>query len=286
MDYKYKQEIAIENNIISNFFDDELDISKLADFFSFYNKLKDYHLIFGNYESYKSFIHSIKEKHSYFQSYEDILLNNIQFKPSLVADFNSNVQKTKDKIGLSDSIISGDSNSIIYSSKDFINNSFDHRCKLFRIPKNIVIKPNTNLGNLEILNPFLRNAELVEIMDPYFFKDTKKDNLIYIRLLNILLEKCNNAKEIIIHFYNDNDTLTQFNFWKNSLNKKFQKIKVDASKYNVNQNHDRYIVIDSNSYTITTTTSWNNVIINNGDFYSHKGFQLPIEEGRIYVDFS
>jgi len=280
-----KQKIALDFGIIEMIFTQNSVYNMAAKWHKFEERFSPFNQAVTNIVKWEKDIENLKTKSDEFQNYTIALLK-LDYYDVPFEDFNDCVRSTDDKIGISNNLTNEIKDFMIYTLDMYLDNKYDHRCRLYRIPKNIVIKPKTNLGNLEILDPFLRNAEVVEIMDSYFFKDTKKDNLIYIRLLNTLLEKCNNAKKIIIHFYNDKVTLAQFDFWKNSLNKKFQKLEVVSSRYNVKSNHDRYIVIDHDAFSITTTTSWNNIEFKDNQFFSPKGFQLSIETGRIYLDYA
>ena len=148
-----------------------------------------------------------------------------------------------------------------YDLSVFNSNEWVAQCLLFRVPKTIHILPSYTFHNLRIFSPYLRTAEEIEFCDLFLFESAKffesETNFVF-----EVLSLCKESVKVKIHCRPNPTNISQRKFEKEIKNR-FRKIKFDGFfKYNLpnkNVNHDRFIIVNLNEYSIRFTSSFNNL---------------------------
>ncbi len=134
------------------------------------------------------------------------------------------------------------------------------------------------------MKPYLRYAKRIEIIDKQLFKDTRNET--EGDFLIEILKTVENLQEI---------GLISEKIPKNNLRlKSFQKKVRDISPNIVflkhreyvsrGKNHDRFLIVDKNKYSIMFSTSFNNFYLNSekNEFVSKAGFEIVFKKGRKF----
>lgn len=205
--------------------------------------------------------------------------NKLDFENAL---FHKLVQITPDKIGVSSvgkKINEGD----VYDIDSFNSTEFKHDNYLFRIPKVINIRPNHFFKDFRLFKPYLINASELEFCDKFLFKGTRFDDPEFVyRLLEIPV----NLTRVAIHCDKNDLNLIQ----KNAKRKIQDELGISNPEFKQysekNKNHDRFIIINKEEFSIKLTTSFNNIKFHKDTnvFTAEDAFTIIFDKGRLYFD--
>jgi len=189
--------------------------------------------------------------------------------------------QTPDKIGLSNKIKSKEIK--VYNVKNFIADEFHPNNNLFRLNKNVNVKPDYRFANLNFLYPYLREAKKLEIIDKQLFKDSRKDTEVNLLLEIVKLAK--NIQQLQLHWEPSKINIRHKEFIK-KVKEFYPKIEIlsDTQYKTRSKNHDRFLIINHDQISIRFTCSFNNFYFENGVFNSKAAFRISYEKGRQFFD--
>jgi hypothetical protein len=173
-----------------------------------------------------------------------------------------------------------------YDLTTFNSHDFDIRNFLFRIPKNVTVLDGEVFKDMRLFSPYVREAVKIEFCDLFLFVNQKYED--DAEFIFCLLNLCPNVKEIIIHCEPNPLNVLQKKV-ETHLKKQFEKnVFKGFKKYNPptrDVNHDRFIIVDTDKFSIRFTTSFNNLRKNvNGYFEAKDSFLIEFSKGRKYFN--
>lgn len=191
--------------------------------------------------------------------------------------------KTPEKIGVNNEKDSSKELQF-YDLIKFNSHDFDTRNFLFRIPKNVTVSPGEVFKDMRLFSPFIREAVKIEFCDLFLFKNPMYED--DAEVIFCLLNLCRNLKEIIIYCEPNPLNALQKKVEVHIKNHFGKNVFKGFEKYNPptkDVNHDRFIIIDTDKFSIRFTASFNNLRKNtNGFFKSKDSFLIEFSEGRKY----
>jgi len=291
------QPIALNIQVLEQLIDNWSDVKSQREFHKLAENLENYHCIFIDKKDHRSVwlenLRSLRNniKDSNIKKIFDDLIGpkNIKYKPVDVEDNQdlliSIAQKTPDKIGLNTKKLR--SNDLrFYDLKTFNTNEFDTTNYLFRIPKVVTIKPGERFDDLRLFSPYLRDANKIEFCDLYLFKSNKSES--EITFITELIGLAGKPSEVIIHCEPNPLNVIQKKSLENLHSTFGKSLSVEYKKYNPptrDVNHDRFIIVDHNKYSIRFTTSFNNLKQSSkAKFEAKDSFLIEFSCGRKYFD--
>lgn len=294
------QDIAFDVEVIDSILSNSTSVDSISKLMRISQYLKEYHRIIDSIsESDISFwqesINKIKQKfkgHEFIQ-FLDFLFGpvNLRFAPvkSNYKDdkFYYHIKQSPDKIGITERDIDFDNQYFIYSSNEFISNNFNNRNNLFRLTKVINYKKGDEFYP-QVFYPYLRKAKKIEYADKYLFAEASElDN----KIILSIIDECKALNEMIIYSELNIPEIklafkkATFKSFKKTLKKHSPKIDLEEMKqYNSHDNHDRFLIVDNDKYSITFTTSTNNLEIKGDKLFVKKPFKIVFSKCRDYID--
>lgn len=192
--------------------------------------------------------------------------------------------KTPDKIGLNTKKLRAD-NIRFYDLKSFNTNEFDASNYLFRIPKVVTIKPGEKFDDLRLFSPYIREACKIEFCDLYLFRSAKSES--EITFINEIIKLSDRLNQVIIHCELNPLNISQIKF-SEAIKSNYKHLSIEFKKYNPptrDVNHDRFILVDENKFSIRFTTSFNNFRKSSfTKFEAKDSFIIEFSKGRKYFD--
>lgn len=173
-----------------------------------------------------------------------------------------------------------------YNLTCFNSNEFDSQNYLFRLPKTVTFKPYEKFEVSRLFAPYVRDANKLEFCDPYLFKNTNAKGEIEFLIKILELSDC--IGEVIFHCELNPLNLNQKKIEEHIKTKFKKRCSCQFSKYNLppkNVNHDRFIIVNKDKFSIRFTTSFNNLILSSDRELSVKdSFLVEFSSGRKYYD--
>ncbi len=294
------QEIAFDLEIVDSILSNSSAQNSINKLIKISQNLKDYHKVIDSItENEISFwqesINKIKRKHHghAFVQFLDILFSplNLNFNPVPPSEsedkFEYYINQSPDKIGITEKKEEYEEKYFVYSSDEFIENYFDNRNNLFRLTKVINYKKGDKFYP-QVFYPYLREAKKIEYLDKYLFAEASDLDK---KLILSLIKESQSLKEMVfyteLNFHDMKLAFKKgaFNAFKKSVKKQLRNVKIEEMKqYNSRENHDRFLIVDSDRYSITITTSTNNLEIKGDKFVVKKPFKIIFSKGRDYID--
>lgn len=165
---------------------------------------------------------------------------------------------------------------------EFISDEYKPNNILFRIPKIVKVAPEYNFRNFDFLAPYIRGAKKIEIMDKQLFKDSRNDS--EVQLFVNILKYTNELKEVQLYWEPNEHNLRYIKF-KKEIGDLIGNVTFleNCSYLGRSKNHDRFIIVDHDEYSIRFSTSFNNFYKNSdGNFGVKAGFSISYENGRSF----
>lgn len=284
------QPIAINIKVLSKLISAWREYDSQLNFYLLCKNLKNYHTITIDKQKYDSewltFLYNLREDlkdDNIKKIIEDLLLRGMKYEIVEIADYNDLflylVHKTPDKIGLDETQCVKE-DLALYDLESFNNTNYNKTNFLFRIPKNITFKCNDYISE-RLFIPYLRKSEKIEFCDRYLFS---LDGVSETDFLISLLSQCTGVKEIVFHCNPNPLNKRQKDFEKKLKKALSNKPKLSFILYNRKKNHDRFIIVDDDKYSIRFSNSFNNIIQKEGRFIAKKSFNIDFSTGRYYID--
>ncbi|MBS4027168.1 MAG: hypothetical protein KGZ58_00905 [Ignavibacteriales bacterium] len=309
-----KQPIAIQFEVISNIINKckNNDTDAYLSFFSLIKLLKEFHTVYidkdkNNYSRWASFQLELGKSitDTTLKSLYDNLLgpntlsnnSNISFlqkttqSETIEEIYTELARLTPEKVFLFDRVQHRENDIRYYSTERFLKEEqYNSDCVLLRIEKVIDIQPNRTFKHLDFLSPYLRTAKTIEFCDDFLFLDGQQNDTEFIF---DVLRLFSNFQSAVIHFdMNEFNGLNQIhpknfeaNFKRRFPNKQPPTFKQYRSQRN--ENHDRFILVDNDKYSIRFSHSFNNIKLQdsaNRIYKSGDAFQITFTRGRKYFD--
>lgn len=291
------QPIALNIEVIKTLIDDWTNYNIRSDFFILARNLKDFHIIFIDehnriskwLEDFKKFRNSIGDDDIRKMIDELIGPKNLKYHPVQLKSSNNLIfsiaEKTPEKIGLHTQTCRKEELRF-YNLSCFNTNEFDSQNYLFRIPKTITIKPGEKFDDLRLFSPYVRNAKKLEFCDLFLFKNTNATGEVKFLLSILQISDC--LEEVIFHCEPNPLNIAQKKIEKDLKSIFRGKVSCEFRKYNPptkDVNHDRFIIIDNDKFSIRFTTSFNNLRLSNeGKLIVRDSFLIEFSRGRKYFD--
>ncbi len=293
------QPIAVDKEIFEEIFSN-IDDGKYSEMLNSITKLlRQFHEIVVNKtdagkSDWEEFMDELKHKFnspivSYFI---DALLSpaNLKFIAKPIANkndaFTEHVNATPDKIGLSEKIRKVKINGAkIFRIKEFVSEEYSPINNLFRLNKNVTVKPDFCFSNFKFLAPYLRSATKLEFADKQLFKDTRTET--EVNFLLEIIKQSENLKQLGL-IWEPAKINVRFNEFVQKAKEIHPGINIKESKqYKTrSKNHDRFIIVDHDKISIRFSTSFNNFYFNEKEnkYCSKAGFRISYERGRQFYD--
>ncbi|MCR4417583.1 MAG: hypothetical protein NUV92_07545 [Ignavibacteria bacterium] len=297
-----KQPIVLDPEVIFTLLNNRDVLDNGYNFFRLIKILKEHHIIvFDNNSGTSIWLNEFEKiKNSLKNKYESQFLNYINPKHLNFAFYIINsdqknflfelAQKTPEKIGIKYESLKKDK-IIFYDIKYFnSDNNNDTENFLLRDNKTIELSIGTTISDFRLFSPYVREAQQIEICDKYFMINPNYDD--DLNFILSIVKKSKKLNKLIFHINLDEDK--QLNDYKKELifsraSEFFGEkgIELDFYLYNSELNHDRFILIDTNKFSIKFTTSFNNFRkINENTFRVAKACSIIFTTDRKYFDNS
>lgn len=292
------QPITINTQIISDLMATWSNPKSQREFHKFVENLEQFHQVYidknntGSHwlREFRDIRNNVICDQNIRKLFDDLIgPRNIQYIPIRINQhknyFYETTRQTPDKIGLSQR--KETLNDIkFYDLPLFNSNEFNTQNFLFRIPKSIAISPGEELCDMRLFAPYVREANKIEFCDLFLFKNPLYED--DSEFLFSILSLCTKIKNIEIYCEPNELNILQKRV-EIRLKKEFGKnIFNGYKKYNPptkDVNHDRFIIIDHNKFSIRFTTSFNNFRkIGVNCFKVADAFLIEISKGRKYYD--
>lgn len=177
----------------------------------------------------------------------------------------------------------------VYDLEQFSSNKYEPQCVLYRIPKTQKFPADYLIQGLNFLRAYLQNARRIEICDPYLFHNGQQlwgqENFI----LDVL-DLCLNIESVQFHWGAESDNEAYRSF-RRKFEAKYPIGNIEphvlytrGSKDKPSKNHDRFILVDHDRYTIMFSTSFNNFKPCGRSYKVKKSCTITFDEGRQYID--
>jgi hypothetical protein len=194
-------------------------------------------------------------------------------------------RKTPEKIGI-DCKRNSFNDLDFFDVNTFNSHNYDSRNYLFRVPKPVKILPGCVFKDMRLFSPYIREANKIEFCDLFLFKNPQYED--DAEFIFCLLDLCKNIREIIIHCEPNPLNILQKKV-ETRLTKQFSKgVFKGFTKYKSGTkavNHDRFIIVNHDKFSIRFTTSFNNLRKNaNGYFEAKDSFLIEFSNGRNYFN--
>lgn len=288
-----RQKIVFDLNIIK----DIIELSKsdyimaLIEFNSIIDKIKNYHDTVYNLNWLNELENMINENMDFNlrDLFKQVLLRkdimNL-YLSNLILDNNS-LYKYKlasnqpDKILISDNCEPNEFDLNIYNKEIFVNEPNKNNCILYRIPKYFQYNAGDTINGFDILRFYLENSSLIEIIDPYLLE---QKNTTY-QLIESFLKQTGNEIKLRFYYHFNKDTKEEYKNLKKRILQKFPNINIlNPKPYNNIDNHDRFIIVNKDLFSIRFSCSFNNLVFHDNYFRIKSNFTINIVEGREYED--
>jgi len=169
-----------------------------------------------------------------------------------------------------------------YNEQQFVSDKYKNDCVLYRLPKILGYTSGDIFNDFNFLSFYFNDCTLVEFIDA-FLLDPCKPN--YNSSLDFILSFLGQIKEgtnIRFHYDIANSKDFEYKLFCNEIKKAYPSLKLCKPEQKNGKNHDRFIIIDKNKYSMTFTASFNNIEKKINVFEVNKTFKIIIEEGRLY----
>ncbi len=280
--------IEVLNSLISNF----EDFKNQREFHKLVENFEKFHIIYYDkrwLKSFNEFRESISND-NILKLFDDLISpKNLKYESVETNNdddyLNDIARATPERIGLHTETCRK-KELRFYNLQCFNSTEFDSENYLFRIPKTITIKPGEKFDDLRLFSPYVRNAKKIEFCDLFLFKNTNATGEVKFLLSILQLSDC--LEEVIIHCEPNPLNIPQKKF-ENELKSKFsRKVSCEFRKYNLptkDVNHDRFIIVDKDKFSIRFTTSFNNLRLSSeGNLVVKDSFLIEFSKGRNYFD--
>lgn len=209
------------------------------------------------------FLHVNSDESSDKDIYE---IANALFQNILVSDKNNNVKYKLNK----------------YNKTQFISDNYNNDCVLFRLPKTTDYNSGDILKNLNFFGFYLKNCNFIEFVDPYLIQPNYNSSLDFTLCI---LDQISGDLDVCFHYDIDKSINSEYENFCKIIKSHKPNIRIcSPQRYNKKNNHDRFIIINKEFFSLKFTSSFNNIVKNKKVFNIKKNFSIIIKKGRLYQD--